>query len=296
MLPGNEEAVLIGFRHVRIPPDDQLPQGLGFQVTGVVHPFEETGRVWVALSRQSAGSVDLFATMAADVVSTMESCSGVADDRIFHLFLTRIRAWQEFMRREGDGLLSPEAEIGLIGELIFLRDVLEAGIRPVTATEGWHGPLDGLHDFVLGTGAIEVKTSVAAGGFPAKISSLEQLDDLPGRLLFLTAIRLVPDASGSTLTETVDDVRRLVRGVPAAASVLDSLLLHAGFLDAVSDRYVRRFSRARTRILPITEKFPRLARTLVRPEIRCARYELDIDAVATADVSFCRLMEMIGVS
>jgi hypothetical protein len=295
MTPGNEEAMLVGFRHVRVPPDDQLPQGRGFVVSGVMHP-EEPGRVWVSLSRQAAGSADLFAMMAADVLDTMETCSGVADDRVFHIFLTRIRAWQEFMRREGDGLLSPEAEIGLIGELLFLRDVLDIGMRPVTATEGWQGPLDGLHDFVFGTGAVEVKATAAVGGFPAAISSLEQLDDLPGRSLFLAAIRLSADSSGMTLPETVADVRRLVRGVPAAASVLDSRLLHAGFLDAVSERYVRRFSRVRTRILPIGADFPRLARTEVSPEIRRARYELDIDAVGIAEVPLRQALETLGVN
>jgi hypothetical protein len=294
MLPGNEEAVLIGFRHVHLPPDDQLPQGKGFLVTGAHHLVQEAGRVWVSLSRQSAGSVDLFTMMASDVFGTMDSCSGVADERVFHIFITRIRAWQEFMRREGDGLLGPEDEIGLIGELLFLCDVLVAGARPVMAAEAWQGPLDGLHDFAFGRGAVEVKTSAASSGFPAVISSLEQLDDTPGRVLFLAAIRLAPDPSGQTLAETVEDVRRLMRTVPAAGSLLDSRLLHAGFLDAVSDRYVRRFSRVRTRIMAITAGFPRLARTSVRMEIRRARYELDIDAVTVADIPLGRLLEQLG--
>ncbi|MDD5320803.1 MAG: PD-(D/E)XK motif protein [Methylococcales bacterium] len=70
--PGNEEAILFGFCAIRVPPVDQLPQGHGFLVSKV-KPGEILGKsnIWIALSRQYSGSLDLFVTMADDVILTL---------------------------------------------------------------------------------------------------------------------------------------------------------------------------------------------------------------------------------
>jgi hypothetical protein len=87
--------------------------------------------------------------------------------------------------RKGAQALSPESEIGLVGELTLLRVIIDAGVPPVTAIESWVGPFDGVQDFNLGTGSLEVKATLSMTGFPAKIGSLEQLDDFVRQPLFL---------------------------------------------------------------------------------------------------------------
>lgn len=293
--PGNEEAILVGFNSVHLPPDGQLPQGQGFRVERVRHKISGDAHAWIALSRQPVGSLDMFARMAEDVVGMLEDYRHVEDQTLFQLFLGRIKAWQEFMHQARAEILGPEAETGLVGELCFLKSLLERGLPAATALDGWHGPLDGLHDFLFGLGAIEVKSTVATHSFPATVGSLEQLDASLVSPLFLAGVRLVSDASGTTLPAIIDDILRGLEDKPEARGRFESLVLRAGFLRAFSDRYRRRFALADTRILLVDGVFPALTRNNVNPAIRKARYELDLDLVSVPDVGMDRALEELGV-
>ena len=111
------------------------------------------------------------------------------------------------MNRHRESVLSAENEQGLFGELILLDRLVEAELPPRDVLDAWQGPADGLQDFIFGSGGIEVKTTLSAGGFPATISSLEQLDDSLRQPLFVAATKIAlhgcgHDASGEWSTSS----------------------------------------------------------------------------------------------
>jgi hypothetical protein len=144
--PGNEEAILVGFSSVNVPPDRNLPQGHGFRVNRLERDIIGDGHIWVSLARLAAGSLDMFALMAEDIVNFLNSRAEESEDSIFHAFLGRIRAWQNFMDREGMGVLSAEAETGLFGELVILDKLISSGMSLMDAVNAWQGPVDGIQD------------------------------------------------------------------------------------------------------------------------------------------------------
>ena len=293
--PGNEEALLVGFMSGRVPPANMLPQGRGFLVTRAEIEDGESSCEWVALRRQRAGELELFAMMVVDIVSTLATFAGGDDERIVPIFLTRIRAWQEFMRRNSDGVLSAEAEIGLFGELQFLKQLINAGIPIVICIEAWEGPKDGLQDFYFGSGAIEVKSTLLEKGFPATIGSLDQLDDSAVRPLYLAGIRLTLHAEGITLPELISDMRDSMGDDPALLTGFNTRLLHAGYFDQFVERYVRKFTYVGRRILEVSADFPRLTRGSVPIAIRDARYEIDLDLVPDGDFGLLDSLKKLGV-
>jgi hypothetical protein len=293
--PGNEEALLVGFSSVRVPPADQLPQGHGFLVSKADLGESGIGRSWIALQRQRAGSLDLFVMMTADIIATLVSLEASSEEKLFHTFLSRIRAWQDFMRRGGDGVLGAEAEVGLFGELELLGDLVSVGIQRTFVVASWQGPIEGIQDFMLGTGAIEVKSTVSAGNFIARIGSLEQLDDSLTHPVFLLGVRLALDQKGGTLTDKVQEIRCLLREDPESLAMFDCRLLQAGFLDAVSDRYTRRFARAYRMLWNVSNAFPRLTQANVAIEIRRAQYEVDLGLVSAEKIELESALKHLGV-
>jgi hypothetical protein len=293
--PGDEEALLVGFTSVHVPPAVQLPQGQGFLVSQIELGAEGNSWLWLALSRRTDGSLEMFTMMALDVIGTLNSGSATTEDRVFQVFLSRIRAWQDFMRRGTDTTLDSEAEIGLFGELVFIRSMMDAGLPPTVAIEGWFGPLNGVHDFVLGGGAVEVKTTIAATGFPATIGSLDQLDDSARQPLFLAAVRIRLDASGMSLPAIIEDTRTRLGEDPAAHHTLNIKLIHAGYLDAFSEHYKRSFAQVATKVLRVEEGFPRLTRTSVPAQVMQARYELNIDGINAGAVAVRTALDQLGV-
>lgn len=286
--PGALESVLIGFRQQPFP-GEKLPEAQGFSVLRT-NPQVTDGHHWLALTRQAGASVELFDAMVSDVMSVL---GAAANPALGHgLLLARLRAWLDFMRQTGERTLGPEAETGLIGELLLLERLINhPSLGGPGAIQTWHGPARGLHDFVIGAGAIEVKTTFSSPGFPARIGSLEQLDEQPHSPLYICATRLQADPCGACLSDIVARVRLLADTQTTARQELDHLLLQAGYADVHASHYTRRCKNRETWFLHVGESFPRLTRATVPTAIRQASYELALDLV---DAPFCSLDQALA--
>ncbi|MCW2311481.1 hypothetical protein M2244_001209 [Rhodoferax antarcticus] len=289
--PDNEEAILAGFSELAIPAAEKLPEGQGFSVERV--DLQNDGKTWLALTRKPSGSVDLFLLMACDIAGSLDAEYTLDEHRLVRVFLGRVRAWQEFMRK-GAQVLSPEAEIGLVGEISILAAIIDAGIAPDQAIESWVGPLDGVQDFEIGTGAIEVKATLSPVGFSARIGSLEQLDDAVRQPLFVAGARFAQKSGGRNLPEFVDGVRQLIDGHQDAGRLFSERVLAAGYFDMHSDRYPRRFELSSTRVLEVADRFPRLTRGTVPTGISKVKYEIDLDKSPGESVGIELALKKLG--
>ena len=289
--PGNAEALLARFPGASIPAAEKLPDGEGFSIDRV--DLMGDGGVWLSLSRKPSGRVDMFAAMVGNVVGALDNEQGADAQRLLRVFLGRIRAWQEFMRR-GAQPLSPEAEVGLVGELLVLSAIIDAGLPATLACDAWLGPFDGLRDFEIGTGGIEVKATLGTVGFPARIGSLDQLDDTVRQPLFVAGVRLQQAIDGESLPEYVETLRDIARGDLEAERLLAERLLAAGYFDAHADRYARRFVESSQRVLEIVDGFPRLTPGRVPSGVVRASYEIDLDRAPGASLAIETVLRKLG--
>ncbi|MBC9251115.1 hypothetical protein A9179_12590 [Pseudomonas alcaligenes] len=293
--PANAEAILFCFPTARLARTEKLPEGQGFSVEKVDSTNERELRL--ALTRQTAGSVELFAAMACDVAGAMDeaAAAGVAEAKLLRVLIGRVVAWQKFMSR-GASSLSPEAELGLAGELAFVIALLDSGVPAEEVLKGWVGPDDAPQDFLLGDGAIEVKATMSSSGFPVKIGSLEQLDDSVASPLFLAAMRFSREEGGATLPEMVADIERRLDGEPGAAIFLRERLMVSGYYEGHLSHYTRRFELKERRVLSVSEGFPRLTPGTVPIGISRALYEINLehagDFLSDLDVA----LRLLGVN
>lgn len=291
--PENAEAVLVGFSSARLVAADKLPEGQGFAVERA--DPEGDGKLWLALTRKSAGSAELFTAMACDVVSSLDdaSAAGADESKLLRVLIRRVGSWQEFMRK-GTQALGPEAELGLFGELAVLLEALDAGGTPVAVVGGWFGPLDGAQDFHIGSGALEVKATLSPSGFMARIGSLQQLDDSQRAPLYLAAVRLRLSDAGRDLSGMVKSARDAVAGDAEAASLLEERLLAAGFLDAHKGSYTRRFAITECHAVDVGQGFPRLTLASVPAGIVWAAYEVNVDAARADRIDIRSALKNMG--
>ncbi len=284
--PENEEALLAGFKSVKMSSANALPDGQGFAVERV-DPHGD-GETWLALTRKGSGSLELFTAMASDVAGALDAAvlETTDESRLLRLFLGRVRAWQEFMRK-GARALGPDAEIGLIGELVVLSAMIVDGLPPHIAVEGWVGPQDAVQDFELGTGAIEVKCTISTVGFPARIGSLEQLDDSSRQPLYLAGVRMRQSQVGKSLPDFVDRATSLLNDDTQALGHFANRLISAGYFSNHADRYPRRFELTDIRLFLVSADFPRMTHSTVPLGVHRAVYDIDLDKIAgqTADLA-----------
>lgn len=289
--PAGQEAVLAGFNEALLPASEKLPDGQGFFVERVAM---DDGWTWLAITRSESGQFDLFVAMVCDVVGLLDAAGQTDQQTQMRLFIERVRAWQDFMRK-GVTVLGPEREVGLIGELTVLGRLLDEGLGCGSVIDAWKGPLDGEQDFELGMGAIEVKATVSQTGFPARVGSLQQLDDYIRQPLFLVGVKLRLNAEGFNLSSLVAQTRERLRDAPAAAVKFDRLLLDAGHYDGHASQYTRRFELAEFRVCEVTGNFPRLTTGNVPAGVTAASYNIDLDRTEEAHLSLEQALEKLGL-
>ncbi|MCG5517223.1 MULTISPECIES: PD-(D/E)XK motif protein [unclassified Ectothiorhodospira] len=291
--PGNEEALLAGFQGVSLAPSERLPEGKGFEVVRA-DPYGD-GKTWIALTRKESGNPELFAEMVSDVAGAMDAVVREGEDSIMETLLRRIRMWQQFMSR-GSTPLGPEAELGLVGELNFMAALLDSGVSIEEVLRGWVGPDDAPHDFLIGDGAIEVKATMSSSGFLVKIGSLEQLDDSMASPLFLAACRFSREGGGQTLPEMVAEMERRVTQEPGAVGFLRERLFVAGYTETHARLYTRRFEPRESRVLSVSDGFPRLTPGIVPAGITRTLYELNLDHAGEFITDLGSTLKALGAS
>jgi hypothetical protein len=228
------------------------------------------------LSLEDQDYLDLFTTVCADAVAA--AASGAAP---LEQFLARLGAWRRFLRERGKRLTREET-IGILGELTILHRLM---LCDENHLDTWQSPDDGLHDFLLGGHALEVKASL--GVSPSlRISSLDQLDNSGLRRLDLIHVRLIEDPAGECLEQLIGRIS-VVALSEATRRKFGNALLRRGLTPddtaARSDLRVRLHS---IDAYQVRQDFPRLARGDVPLAVTEAMYALDLRSLSPFATGF----------
>lgn len=273
--PADREALIVAFPRAWAMNSARLPEGAGFDVVLVTDKAAFSGHTAIALVRRPEGAPEIFAAMAVNVLRALENVTGGKSQAIVDTFIDRVTEWQAFMARRHRPL-SPEAQVGLMGELWMLNRLLDSPLGE-DALRCWQGPMRAAQDFHIRGGAIEVKSTAGGGGFLARINSIEQLDT-DRAPLYLGALRFEERDDGQSLVDVVARLRdRLTETGHRRA--FDSLLLILGYLDEHAQHYGRVLALKEAGAYLSSDEMPRLRRSNLPAAIRSAAYVLDLDAL-----------------
>jgi hypothetical protein len=289
--PGGRESLIVSFPAGRAGNLSGLSDGKGFDIVTIRDDSQFHGRVAIALVRRPEGSLDIFSIMATDVLRYLDAIKGRQPRELAEAFLSRVAEWQAFMARKRRPL-SALAQLGLMGELWFL-DQLVQGKLGASAIDCWQGPLHAAQDFLIGTGAIEVKSSLADTSFLAQINSIEQLDSDRDNT-WLLALRFEETDQGINLVSLVANLRNCA-ACAGMTRAFEALLLLAGYDDDHSGHYARKLRQCETRAYRVGSDFPCLRRAEVPAPVRKARYVLDLDALEQPATPFDNLLHSFGL-
>ena len=185
-----------------------------------------------------------------------------------------LRQWRNVLAARGR--LSPEAEIGLTGELLVL-EALCAATDP-SALLAWRGALNEEHDFGLRELDLEVKTT-STERRQHWITSLTQLQPTQSRSLGLVSLQITRGGkAGRTLPEIVDAVGQIVD-----TATFQAKLAKVGWEPAASDLFPDTWLlRNRPAFFMVAGAFPALTRGLLtsaNPALTAiaeVRYRIDL--------------------
>ncbi len=234
------------------------------------------GRYTISLTLIEHEQEDVFIAMAADIIQFSKAPGA---DEAIRKFIKRYNAWRQLLDHKHSALLSAEAQKGLIGELLFLKEKLEENMSPMDAVLGWVGPENADQDFSYTDGWHEIKTVGASASF-VSISSVEQLDsDTEGELVVFRIDKCAPaQPEAFTLYKLVHVIYDLLAADPAAADCFTLKLGAVGYIDMNGyDRQHYRFAFKQTYC--VDEAFPRFRRESIQSEIVNVSYQISLPSI-----------------
>lgn len=162
--------------------------------------------------------------------------------------------------------------MGLIGELLFLRDWLALRIGMQEAIQSWSGQEMTHKDFSVGDDWYEIKT-ISRGHQTVRISSLEQLESqTDGELVIFPLEKMSEEYNGLTLNKLFISICNIITDDDVRDTFMRKIALQGYEYSSYYDDFVYVADTARR--YRVTEGFPRLVRSEVPKSIANCIYDI----------------------
>lgn len=212
---------------------------------------------------------DTFCVFCEDIIdSTKDTADHVAG---YKLLINRFYAWKKMFQTKNSLLKEPEI-MGLIGELLFLRDFMMPTYGEDIALSSWSGQDLTHKDFSLKDTWFEVK-AINTGKPTVKISSLEQLQStIEGELAVFQLEKMSPAYDGVTLNKLATGILGILSSEESKDYFISKLFDSKFSFETAYNDYVYEVTLGER--YQVTDSFPKLTREDVNEAIAKAQYDI----------------------
>ena len=235
-----------------------------------VEQYKKDELFTLRFSLENSDLLEYFCTFCQDLLDSVKVTND--DEAAYHTLRSRYYSWRQLFRPDNAHLTESEI-MGLIGELLFLKDdmIPEKGID--IALESWMGPEKTHKDFSYQNEWFEVKT-ISFGKESVRISSIEQLDsDLDGKLIIYELEKMSPSFDGIRLNQLVNSIIAILENSSQRETFMAKLQLYGFDFSNENDNLVFAVRSMHTYKVD-TQRFPRLHRSSIPDAITRAQYEI----------------------
>lgn len=235
-----------------------------------VEQYKDDDVLTLRFSLENNNLLEYFCTFCQDLLDSVKVTND--DETAYHTLRSRYYSWRQLFRPDNARLTESEI-MGLIGELLFLKDYMIPKRGIAVALESWTGPEKTHKDFSDQQDWFEVK-SISFGKESVHISSLEQLDgDIDGILVVYELEKMSPSFEGICLNQLVNSIIALLINVSQRETFMAKLQLFGFDFSNENNNLV--FALRNQYMYKVDyENFPRLHRALVPEAITRVQYEL----------------------
>lgn len=192
----------------------------------------------------------------------------------YHTIVNRYYQWKKLFNLSKNSMLTEAEIMGLIGELLFLKDYLFNKIGVTAALNSWSGQELTHKDFSCGDTWYEVK-AISSGKTDVKISSLEQLDsENIGELVVFSLEKMSEEFAGVSLNKLILQISNMLTVESEKELFLNKVAIQGYTYSDYYDSYV--YAVNSTKRYLVTDGFPILTKKHVPNEIVKASYSIDL--------------------
>lgn len=235
------------------------------------------------LTLKNEEDLDIFVKLCNDLqeVKVSDNLQKYADDLSF-----RLEQWVKFLAIARSKLIPIKTQLGLIGELSFLKLLLNTGVDPKVVLKKWRGPEGSAHDFLLSKSWYEVKGHVTEDRH-VKISNEYQLDSDERIPLYLMVFDLEESDRGQNIVDLAKEIiTTWFQEDAGAKAVFERKLLELKFNIMENYENLGRYDVVGMQKYEVRDKFPRIIPSKLPDSIEYVKYKLNLEGIANFVVDF----------
>jgi len=228
----------------------------------------------IRISLKQKEDINRFNLLIADALEVFTFNNSVKNS--LTEFNEAIKRWISFLKKDTKKKLMKEEVIGLFGELIILKKLLE--LKQTGTLNFWKGPLGKTHDFINKSKSLEVKTTSNSLSKTIHISSEFQLDLAEQTYLHLVHIVLDEDLDHPeqmTLNSLVIQIKGMLSS--NLQEQFSFLLYQVGFSE--EDITKQKYSLNTINIYKVDELFPKIIPSDIHQNLSKVEYQLSLNGL-----------------
>ena len=228
------------------------------------------GKIWSIGFHLAQNTMSgLFYKFCDDLVESSRSIPNGINGMSF--VIKRYNSWKRLFYTLKKSILSESEILGLIGELVFLKDYMIIKYGEIKALNSWSGADMAHKDFSVDDEWFEIKSSKSSS-LTIKISSLEQLDsDIDGYLISYEFEKMSESFAGYSLNNIINDL--LANFSDDGMNILLTKLKSIGW--EYNDEYDKyNYRLVVNKNYKVSTDFPRIKKYSISPSIVKLSYEL----------------------
>lgn len=215
---------------------------------------------------------DIFSYFIEDIINELVKVDN--QNTALTKITSKINYWKRLFSKMTGGILTPQQQRGLYGELLFLNELLDLNTDKAFVINGWHGPLGANQDFWYNGIAVEIKTSKSNNPL-IKISNEYQLDSSGLENLYVQFYKLNEYQGGAeTLYSLISNIRKQL-----STDILiqfNEKLENLGVNTENEEEYNNiSYSIGFERTYQITDNFPKIVRSNLNDALSAVSYEIE---------------------
>jgi hypothetical protein len=241
-------------------------------ITIILHSTHERGTDLYLIVNDN-NDWEIFYSVCLDLLAVSEKSS--SEIILINKLKSRIKRWQFFLTEQNSLSLSEVKQMGLLTELLCLKDRILPHLSNLDAIVSWVGPNFDRQDFSLAGFFIEVKSYISSKGAIVTISSLHQLINNI-KPLYLIAYGLSKSENGVSIADVELDISEMLEANSESYDLFQQKLAQYGYMRGVTENPFYKFRIDNISYFAVTDDFPKILPSDVQGQITTVQYTIDL--------------------
>jgi hypothetical protein len=224
----------------------------------------------------------IFLSLCNDLFDISSRCQN--ESELIIVLNNRLKRWQKFLSQDNRTLMTEKRQMGLLTELLCLKDYIYPYFQINQAVISWVGPDFDKQDFSIEDTLIEVKSFVSSKGAIIRISSLHQLANNI-KPLFLFSFGISRDENGFSIEDLISSISVLFNNTNNdSKEIFESKLAEYGYIEGITTPPFYKFRIDIVRAYSVSHNFPKILPCDVQSQITSAEYSIDLSKCGEFEV------------